>query len=177
MKKKKKINPDNRLFNKKLGGGCILDLGCYPVSFSTSLISLQHNIDFKKFVITDCKKEVGETGVDIDARLEYIFDNKINVEIISSFKNNIGKKSEIIGSKGTIIIDDTWVNGKILSLVKDNNKKEYKFDNIINLYTLEIDNVSQSILNKSNCCLFPGTTFNETLINTKILNDWIYEKK
>ena len=33
----KKINPQNRLFNKELGGGCILDLGCYPISFSLRL--------------------------------------------------------------------------------------------------------------------------------------------
>ena len=177
FEKKRKIDPEGRLFSKKLGGGCILDLGCYPISFSTSLISLQNEINFEKFVIVNCKKEVGETGVDIDSRLEYIFDNEINVEVASSFKKNIGRKSIIKGTKGTIIIDDTWIDGKIISLVKDNNKKEYKFDNKINPYTLEIDNVSQSILNKSNCCLFPGTTFNETLINTKILNDWIYEKK
>ena len=177
FEKKRKINPEGRLFSKKLGGGCILDLGCYPISFSTSLISLQNEINFEKFVIVNCKKEVGETGVDIDSRLEYIFDNEINVEVASSFKKNIGRKSIIKGTKGTIIIDDTWIDGKIISLVKDNNKKEYKFDNTINPYTLEIDNVSQSILNKSNCCLFPGTTFDETLINTKILNDWIYEKK
>ena len=177
FEKKRKIDPEGRLFSKKLGGGCILDLGCYPISFSTSLISLQNEINFEKFVIVNCKKEVGETGVDIDSRLEYIFDNEINVEVASSFKKNIGRKSIIKGTKGTIIIDDTWIDGKIISLVKDNNKKEYKFDNKINPYTLEIDNVSQSILNKSNCCLFPGTTFDETLINTKILNDWIYEKK
>ena len=177
FEKKRKIDPEGRLFSKKLGGGCILDLGCYPISFSTSLISLQNEINFEKFVIVNCKKEVGETGVDIDSRLEYIFDNEINVEVASSFKKNIGRKSIIKGTKGTIIIDDTWIDGKIISLVKDNNKKEYKFDNTINPYSLEIDNVSQSILNKSNCCSFPGTTFNETLINTKILNDWIYEKK
>ena len=29
----KKIKPESRLFNKKLGGGAILDIGCYPVSF------------------------------------------------------------------------------------------------------------------------------------------------
>ena len=177
FEKRRKIDPEGRLFSKKLGGGCILDLGCYPISFSTSLISLQNEINFEKFVIVNCKKEVGETGVDIDSRLEYIFDNEINVEVASSFKKNIGRKSIIKGTKGTIIVDDTWIDGKTISLVKDNNKKEYKFDNTINPYTLEIDNVSQSILNKSNCCLFPGTTFNETLINTKILNDWIYEKK
>ena len=29
----KKIKPDSRLFNKSFGGGAILDLGCYPLSF------------------------------------------------------------------------------------------------------------------------------------------------
>ena len=88
FKKKRKIDPESRLFSKKLGGGCILDLGCYPISFSTSLISLQNEINFEKFVIVNCKKEVGETGVDIDSSLEYNFNNEINVEVASSFKKN-----------------------------------------------------------------------------------------
>ena len=177
FEKKKKINPENRLFNKNLGGGCILDLGCYPVSFSTSLISLQNNIKDEKFVINNCKKEFGETGVDIDASLECIFDNKISIKINSSFKKNVGKKSIIKGSKGTIIVDDTWIEGKIVRLIKDNSEKQYIFDNPINPYILEIENISESILKKLDHCLFPGTKFNETFINTKILNDWLYDKK
>lgn len=31
------FNPEHRMFNKALGGGTILDLGCYPVSFSRYL--------------------------------------------------------------------------------------------------------------------------------------------
>ena len=31
--KVRKIDPESRLFNKKLGGGAILDVGCYPLSF------------------------------------------------------------------------------------------------------------------------------------------------
>lgn len=177
FEKKKKIDPESRLFNKNLGGGCILDLGCYPVSFSTSLISLQNDINFEKFVINDCKKEFGETGVDIDASLEYIFNNKIRIQNYSSFKKNIGNKSIIKGTKGTIIIDDTWIEAEIVRLIKDNTEKEYIFDSSTNPYTLEIENISKSILKKSEHCLFPGTKFNETFINTKILNDWLYEKK
>ena len=67
--------------------------------------------------------------------------------------------------------------GKIIRFIKDNTEKQYIFDNPINPYILEIENISESILKKFDHCLFPGTKFNETFVNTKILNDWLYEKK
>ena len=44
----KKVDPNNRLFNKKLGGGCILDLGCYTTSFSFFPINNFFNFTFSK---------------------------------------------------------------------------------------------------------------------------------
>jgi len=108
FKKKKKINPSGRLFNTKLGGGCILDLGCYPSSFSLLVASLIKNIDHKNFKVSDIKKEIGETGVDIDASAVIEFDNGFTSLIKSSFEKNIGSKSIIKGKKGSIIIHDTW---------------------------------------------------------------------
>ena len=40
IEKNKEIDTNNRLFNKELGGGCILDLGCYPTSFSLLIASM-----------------------------------------------------------------------------------------------------------------------------------------
>ena len=40
IKLKKKPNRNYRLYNKELGGGAILDVGCYPVSFSILIASL-----------------------------------------------------------------------------------------------------------------------------------------
>ena len=37
--KNKRIDKNHRLFNKKLGGGAILDLGCYPSSMSILIAS------------------------------------------------------------------------------------------------------------------------------------------
>ena len=54
--KKKKINEENRLFNKSLGGGVILDLGSYPVSFSTLIAALVSKIDYEKIKLTNKKK-------------------------------------------------------------------------------------------------------------------------
>ena len=37
-------NSEHRLFNKNLGGGAILDLGCYPISFSNLVANINYKI-------------------------------------------------------------------------------------------------------------------------------------
>ena len=43
----RKPNYSKRLFNKSLGGGSILDLGCYPLSLSTFINSISYNVSIK----------------------------------------------------------------------------------------------------------------------------------
>ena len=40
------FNPEHRMFKKSLGGGTILDLGCYPVTYSRHLAGAVHGRDF-----------------------------------------------------------------------------------------------------------------------------------
>ena len=56
FKKKKKMNKNDRKFNKKLGGGCILDLGCYPTSFSLLINSINNKIDKFNFSLSNILK-------------------------------------------------------------------------------------------------------------------------
>ena len=91
-----------------LGGGCILDLGCYPSSFSLLIASLIKNIDYKNFKILDIKKDIGETGVDIDSSALIQFEGGFSSLVKSSFKKDIGKQSVINGKKGSLMINDTW---------------------------------------------------------------------
>jgi predicted dehydrogenase len=39
------FNPEHRMFNKALGGGTILDLGCYPVSYARHIAGAVHGRD------------------------------------------------------------------------------------------------------------------------------------
>jgi len=59
-KLKKKPNRNNRLYNKELGGGAILDLGCYPVSFSILIASLISKFDFIKTKVLNKKKRLDQ---------------------------------------------------------------------------------------------------------------------
>jgi predicted dehydrogenase len=171
FKKKKKINPSGRLFNIELGGGCILDLGCYPSSFSLLIASLIKKIDYKNFKILDIKKDIGETGVDIDASAIIQFESGFTSIIKSSFKKDVGSESIIKGTKGSIKIHDTWFGDKIKKKIGD---KTYELTkrNYTQVYSYEIENISNAISNNLKEVPSPGMTLEETLLNTKILEEW-----
>ena len=52
-------------------------------------------------------------------------------------------------------------------------KKSFKIENKKNLYSLEIEKISDDILNNNIEASYPGTNKNEILISTQILNEWL----
>ena len=173
FEKRKKIDANSRLFNKKLGGGCILDLGCYPVSFSLLIASLLKNVNHKKFEINNIKKKIGSTGVDIDAECELFFEGNFKSKIRTSFENDIGNKTIINGTKGILNIKDTWNEANEFVKIINNKKEVIKNKMMMNNYSYQIENVSSSILENKNQTIFPGFTIDDTLLNTKILENWL----
>ena len=173
FKKKKKIDPNNRLFNKKLGGGCILDLGCYPSSFSLLIASLIKKNNIKDFKISNIVKEIGETNVEVDSFAKISFENGFYSKIKASFKKELGNKSEIKGEKGSIIIEDTWLGSNNIIKINDNGHKVINVKNDINIYSYQIQNISKSILNNVFTPQYPGINLRESLLNMKIIDEWV----
>ncbi len=171
--KKKEIDPNNRLFNKKLGGGCILDLGCYPISFSILVNSLIGKINENDLKILNVKKEIGETNVDIDSYTNISFNHKFISEIGASFKKELGTMSEIKGDKGIIRINNTWLGGNGIIKIKDNNHHLIEIKNDKNIYSYQIQNISQTISKGAFQPQFPGMTLKETLLNMKAIDEWL----
>lgn len=173
FEKNKKIDPKNRKYSAELGGGVILDLGCYTVSFSTLIASLISNIDYDKAQILDKKKEVGVTGVDVDASAEIIFENGFKSRMSASFTKDIGKKTRIIGSKGELIIENTWhANPSEINIINVENKK-IKVSSRDNVFSYEIEAISRSILDNKKKPNFPGLSIEETYGNMKLIDKWL----
>jgi len=173
FKKKKKIDLNNSLINKNLGGGCILDLGCYPLSFSVLIASLIKGINYKKFKLKNIIREDGYMGVDINAEADICFDENFTSKIRSSFKNSLGSDTIINFEKGYLLIKNTWTgNTEIVKNTKD--KKEiikYEFEK--NIYSYEIEKISKDIFEGKIKPSFPGVSITETKINTEILEMWL----
>ena len=174
IKFKKKPNKYNRLFSKELGGGAILDIGCYPVSFSIFVASLISKIDFNRIEVLNKKKEIGPTGVDMNSFAELNFGNNFKSKVSASLIKDLGKKTKIIGTKGELIIEDTWSPTNIsLINVTGENKETIKIKCHNNVYAYEIDTLSTCILENKKEPNFPGMTINETLENMRILDKWL----
>ena len=169
--KKIKINNKNRLFKKDLGGGSILDLGCYPSSLSILIASLKSEDFSKKIKLSNIKKIIGPTDVDLEAFTNIEFNNGFSSFIGSSFKNDLGKNTKIIGSKGKIIVPDSWHCENSTIIVNGNERIiDQKY---INIFSYEIESISSSLLNNEIEPKFPAIKKHETELNMNILNRWI----
>ena len=143
----KKIKPKSRLFSKKLGGGSILDIGCYPFSFLNLLFN--DNNDYK---ISNARGGFTSTGVDNHAEAEIIINDTINCSIQVSIKNNLENKIKIKGSNGEIIVNNPWLPDKKSTLdIKSGSSFHKKFINSqLNIYANQIQKISDNFEKKIN---------------------------
>ena len=143
--KVKKINPKSRIFNKSLGGGAILDIGCYPFSFLNLICKNNEIIEFKSV-----KGSFAITGVDDSAEANLIIGNNIRSNIKVSFKENLDNKMIINGESGSLILSNPWLP-EIKSFVQVNHKhSSYKkfITSDKSVFGNQIQNVSAKIQDK-----------------------------
>ena len=138
------MRPNSRIYNKELGGGAVLDLGCYPLSF---LMLICKEIDLYNFV--EKKILLAETGVDKYAEAKILYDNKIEIDIKVSISSNLDNRCVIEGSNGKIIVSDPWIPKDKSTLEIYRGKSYYKkfITSELSTYANQIQNVSDHLLN------------------------------
>ena len=171
--KKKKIDKKNRLFSKKLGGGAILDLGCYPVSFSILIASMISKINYDQIKVLEKSKETNSLDVDIDSYAKLEFENGFVSKVGASFSKNLGTETIINGSDGTMKIMNPWQAEPPIIILEGKIDKIIKIGNINNIFSYEINALSKDILEGKSCPSFPGTSIDEIISGTKILDEWL----
>ena len=171
--KSKKFNSNKRIFNKFLGGGVILDQGSYTVSMTLLIASLTQGINIENFRLsTDNNKKMIE-NVDMESSIEIIFDNKFKSNMTASFLKDIGNHTIINGENGKITILNTWNSDTGEIYLENKEKKLFKVENKKSLYSLEIEKISDDILNNKVEATYPGTKKKEILIGSQILDKWL----
>jgi len=137
--KVRKIDPSSRLYNKKLGGGVILDLGCYPISF---LMLCDDKVE--EYKILKKKISYSSTGVEDEVELEIITSKKILAEIKISFKQNYSNNCIVEGEDGEVVISNPWlpVEGNTIEVKMKDRSYMQVSNSKKSAYAHQIENVS-----------------------------------
>ncbi len=106
-------DPTNRLFNLKLGGGSLLDVGIYPVFLALELLGKPTNI--KAFA------SIGKTGVDENCGIVFQYEKGHLASLFSSIIARTGIDAQIIGDKGKIHLHSLFFMPTKISLIKGEN--------------------------------------------------------
>ena len=172
--KVKKTNPNSRIFNKNLGGGSILDVGCYTTSFCLMIAKIIFEQKVPNIKIENIKGAIGVTGVDESAEANLIFDTNLTMHIKTSLREELKNNCIIYGSKGKIIIPSPWVPDKrsILEISTGNTYYKQFLNSKLSAYAQQIDFFNKKNFNDKKNLVDTFMSNEESLLNMKILSEW-----
>jgi len=166
-------DPKGRLFNPKLGGGAILDIGCYPASFSRLVAGAAHGKAFMEPTKIEGTGLIGMSGVDEWSQATLKFPGGIRAELLCSVRFAEETQARVLGTKGSIFMTTPWRPVDSGVFIQKNNEKQPKEIRIkINrgIYAWEGDTVARYIhRGKLECS---AMSWNDTLGNMKLLDAW-----
>ena len=103
----------NRFWNKELGGGGILDVGCYPVSFSRLIAGADVGQPFANPVaVSGAVNLHPETGVDVWAAATLQFASGMVAQVSTSIAVTQDNCARVYGTKGWLHVAQPWIPTK-----------------------------------------------------------------
>lgn len=166
--KVKKIKKDSRLFNKSLGGGSILDLGCYPVSFFSLFTDDLNNLEVIKSDHRLC-----ETNVDVHGEIELGLNNQVTAIGRVSLSQNLDNICRIYCENAIITVNSPWLPSEKTFLEIETKGRYFKefISTKKNVYVHQLDNVSLAFMREKTKDL-NLVNIEESLKISRILDEW-----
>ena len=148
------IPKDHRLRNPMLGGGAIMDVGCYPLSMSKLLAGHILKKPYADPISIEASGNLDETGVDSNSKAHILFSENIEANISCAINEEYENNLEIISGDYKLSVSQPWHCGQFqdgYSSIKVYSKNklvdEISFKDEVGLFTREIDHASECILN------------------------------
>lgn len=172
------FNPDGRLLNQALGGGGILDVGCYCASMSRLVAGAAAGLDAAAEPL-DVRghARIGPVSrVDEYAVATAAFPGGIVAQLATGVMLNQENALRIYGTEGSIVVPEPWVpsrNGGSTRIVvnrQGEQPREIVVESPKPIYALEADAVAQSI--ERGDAAFPAMSCADTMGNMRMLDLW-----
>lgn len=167
-------HPGSRLLDRALGGGGILDVGCYCISMARLIAGITQGQPFADPIDVKGLGQIGETGVDELALAILQFPGGMLAQLSSGVRLAQENVVRIWGEEGHIEVPSPWVvtreAGQSMLLVHRPGKKpeKVKIRTGQGIYAIEADAVAASIAARE--C--PAMSWADTLGNMQTLDRW-----
>ncbi|HUJ72538.1 MAG TPA: Gfo/Idh/MocA family oxidoreductase [Verrucomicrobiae bacterium] len=168
------FNPEMRLFKNSLGGGGILDVGCYPVSISRLIAGVELGKPFAEPLEVKGCGHLISTGVDSWA----VASLKFRGGIIAALSTSVEVQQEIVlriyGSNGRILVPAPFAQindgatTKIIVQRKGEEPQEIVVESSQPSYAIEADHVAAHLEQRQS----PAMSWDDSLGNMKTLDRW-----
>lgn len=184
------FNPDSRAYKRELGGGGILDVGCYPASMVRLVAGAAAGKPFLDPVEFKATGVVGPTGVDHYTTATLKFENDVIAEIATAVACNLPGETVIYGSGGILTIPNPWLPSspcrsareplpldtqfpasKLLLHTRGSAPEEISVAADRDLFSYEADMVGEHIADRQ----APAASWDDTLGNMRTLDRWLAE--
>ena len=143
---------EHRLRNPLLGGGAILDVGCYPLSMVKLIAGNLQGMPFADPESIIATGRLDETGVDLQSEAHLIFSDEIEAKISCAIDEEYSNDLKIKSGNLELVVEQPWHcgqfqdgNSSIKILDSGNLIKEVSYLDTVGLFTREIDHASKCI--------------------------------
>jgi D-xylose 1-dehydrogenase (NADP+, D-xylono-1,5-lactone-forming) len=131
--------PNDVRFRPEWGGGCLWDVGCYPLSFA-------------RFVLGEEPVEVvgaqvlGPSGVDETFAGQLLFPGGVLAQVDAGFRSDPRTVFEVAGTEGTILVRQPWrQEGLPILLTRGGETEEIAAGGGVDRFLLEIEDLAESV--------------------------------
>jgi len=169
------VGPDHRLLSNALGGGGILDVGCYPVSMARLIAGAALGRAFAEpLQVSGSGKLHPLTGVDEYAVGVLTFEQGILAQVAAGVRLNQRNVVHIFGSDGEILVTAPWLparHGGTSDIIVQRRGQPRQVVEVHTegwLYAVEADTVAQYIAHRQ----APVMSWDDTLGNMRTLDLW-----
>ncbi len=169
------FNAESRLFSPNLGGGGILDVGCYCTSIVRLIAGAAGGKAFAEPLQIVGAGHLGQSGVDEVAAATLKFPGDILAQISTSVALNQENVVRVFGTKGHLVVPSPWFcapgEGKPnLVLNRDGKNEEIFTPAERNLYAYEADALFEAT--RSGAVQSPAVSGEDALGNMAALDAW-----
>ena len=140
------VPKEHRLVNPELGGGSIMDIGCYPMSMSRMVVGAQLGKPFLNPISIEAKGELSSRNIDLNAEAELEFVNGSKALISSAINKTMENSVLIFNEEKSLFIPEPWQCGeqnnrqsKLIFKKEGNDDLVIEFKEDKGVFTHEID--------------------------------------